>query len=224
MSIGIAIDTVTNVAASSSCQRSWRLAMIHAASGRNSATSSGTACGVSPSSSTEIGMPSCQASVEACAAEHVGLGAEREQRRGHHEQDRALARPVVERALPARVLLGLHRQRAAGDESGDACEAVQGEHERVAKQDVADVAERPRPDMAGQRQPRHVGRRVARDDVGRQQQAEADRRTRRAATGAATSTARRASGAASSGCPGCPGRGRSDWGPSPEEIGLGACA
>ena len=42
-STGAAIATVTNVAASSSCQSSRRLAIIQAASGRNSAISSGTA-------------------------------------------------------------------------------------------------------------------------------------------------------------------------------------
>ena len=43
--------TVTNVAASSCSHSPLRLAMIHAASGRNSATSSGTAWGRTPSSS-----------------------------------------------------------------------------------------------------------------------------------------------------------------------------
>ena len=49
--------------------------MIHAASGRKSAISSGSACGRRPSSSRRGRMPSWAASVDARAAEDVGLGA-----------------------------------------------------------------------------------------------------------------------------------------------------
>jgi hypothetical protein len=57
----MATATVTNVAASRSCQSPLRLAIIHAASGRKSATSSGTACGASASSRTPGVVPSWSA-------------------------------------------------------------------------------------------------------------------------------------------------------------------
>ena len=66
MRIGIAIATVTNVAASSSFQRLRRLAIVHAASGRKSANSSGQRVRQrAPSSSSAGEMSSCAESVEA---------------------------------------------------------------------------------------------------------------------------------------------------------------
>ena len=56
-SSGIAIAVVAIVAASNSSHAPRRLAIVHAASGRNTANSSGSACGVSTSSSV-IGVMS----------------------------------------------------------------------------------------------------------------------------------------------------------------------
>ena len=58
ISTGTAIATVTMVAASSSSHAWRREASVHAASGRNSAVSSGSACGSRPSSSTGGDSPS----------------------------------------------------------------------------------------------------------------------------------------------------------------------
>ena len=62
ISIGIATATVAKVAASRSSHSLRRLAIIHAASGRNSATSSGIACGRTVSTRTPGEIPSWSAS------------------------------------------------------------------------------------------------------------------------------------------------------------------
>ena len=173
--MGIARATVTNVAASSSSHAPRRDAIVHAAKGRNRPVSSGTACGRIPTTSS-VGRHAPVRRHRRCrTAQHVGLREQRERRRRDHERDGHRARLVVHPAPDAGVALGLQRQRAAGDEARDARHRVQGEHERVAEQDVSDGLHRrrhvdPRLDVV-----RRVGRREMRDDHDGRQQRGADR-------------------------------------------------
>ena len=69
-------------------------------------------------------------------AEDQRLCAQREHRRGDHERDRQPSTLLVDEPRETRVIAGLKRQRAAGDEPGDAGHRVQRQHERVARQDL----------------------------------------------------------------------------------------
>ena len=72
-------------------------------------------------------------------AQRVGLGAEREERRGRDEAHRDPARAVVDPAPDAVVALGDDRERGAGDEARHAGHRVQRQHEAVAVEDEAEV-------------------------------------------------------------------------------------
>ncbi len=146
---GTAIATVTNVAASRSFHAPRREAMVHAASGRNSAVSSGRACGSRPTISRAGDRCSSPARSDGAVAERVRLGAERERRRQDHEADRQRAGLVVDLAHDAAVALGDGGQRRPGHEAGDAGERVQREHQAVAVEDEAEVG--------GGRLVRHAG-------------------------------------------------------------------
>ena len=124
--------------AASSCSHSpLRLAMIQAASGRNSAISSGIAWGSTPSSSTRGRDAQEVRHAGERVPDHVGLRAQREGRRADHEGDREAPAVFVHPARDAVAVLRLQRQRAAGDEAGDARHRVQREHEQVAAQEAA---------------------------------------------------------------------------------------
>ena len=106
--------------------------MIHAASGRNSAVSSRIACGSRPEQQ-QAGRDVQEAGdAGERVPEHVGLRAQREGGGEHDEADRDAPAVFVDPARDAVVVLGLQRQRAAGDEARDAGHRVQGEHEQVA--------------------------------------------------------------------------------------------
>ena len=130
---GTAIATVTTVAASSCSHSPLRLAMIQAASGRNSAISSGIACGSTPSSRS----PGRDAQEVGDAGErvpdHVRLRAQREGGRAALRTRSRGARRARAPSARRRGVLRLQRQRAAGDEAGDAGHRVQREHEQVAR-------------------------------------------------------------------------------------------
>ena len=143
--IGIAIATVTNVAASSSFQPCGGSAIVHAASGRKSANSSGHRVRRrAPSSSSAGEMSSCADSVEAALPSAHACVVSENSVAAIDEADRQRAGLVVDPAPGAGVALGHLRQRRAGHEAGDAGEAVQREHEPVAVEDEAEVAERRR--------------------------------------------------------------------------------
>jgi hypothetical protein len=117
--------------------------MIHAASGRNSAISSGIACGQHAQQqqrgrdAQEVGHAGER------VPDHVRLRAQREGRWRHDERDRQAPAVLVHPARDAAVVLRLQRQRAAGDEAGDARHRVQREHEQVAAQDAQDFRQSP---------------------------------------------------------------------------------
>ena len=118
-----------------------RLARIHAASGRNSANSSGSACGQQRRAAAAPGRsPSCAESVDAPCAEREACVHEREERRGAHERDRQRRRPGRARRADSRGSARPRGQHAAGDEARDARQRVQREHERVAEARNADVS------------------------------------------------------------------------------------
>ena len=171
---GTAIATVTTVAASSSCQSSRRLAIIQAASGRNSANSSGSAWGSRARISLPGVMPSWAASAEASPPMHVGLGAEREEGGAHHEPDRERSGLLVHPPVEAAALRGRQRQRAAGHEARDAGQRVQRQHQRVADQDVHVVAEGGVDVVARDQVPRLVRRGELRHRVDGEQQRHRD--------------------------------------------------
>ena len=76
-STGTATATVTKVAASSSSQAPRRDASVQAASGRNSAVSSGSACGSRPSRSTSGEVPSCaETSAARCPSAYAWVASE----------------------------------------------------------------------------------------------------------------------------------------------------
>ena len=173
--IGIAIATVTKVAASSSFQAFLRAAIVQAASGRKSANSSGTACGARPRMQHRGRDVQPRREGRRGAAERPRLGGEREQRGGHDEADRQRAGLVVDPAPGAGVALGDLGQRRAGHEPGHAGEAVERQHEAVAVEDEAEVAERGVVGEAGEVDRGQVGRRVDGDDPRRAEQQRGDR-------------------------------------------------
>ena len=208
MSTGIARPTVTKVAASSSCQSSRRLAITQAASGRKSATSSGRAWGAGRAGAAHRHV-AAGGEVGRAEAERERLRDEREGGRGDDEGDRQRARPVVDPAVEPGVALGLDRERGAGDEPGDAGEAVQGEHERVAPQHLADDAEVRRTGEAREgRGERRIGRQLELRGPRRPRAAAPRWPARRPARGAAPARAPGSTRAAWSGCGPCPGRAR----------------
>ena len=88
------------------------------------------------SSSSAGAMRSWAASVEAPPPRTSAWVSEREGRRARRRRRSPRGRPCRwTRAPEAAVVLGLQRQRGAGDEAGDAGHRVQGQHERVAHDD-----------------------------------------------------------------------------------------
>ena len=154
--------TVTKVAASRSCQSWFRLAIIHAASGRNSATSSGSACGDSASSRIAGVGPELLGDRGSAAADDVGLGDQREACGADHEGDRERPGLLVHPAREPASLGGGLRQRAARDEAGDAGHGVERQHERISKEHLRVVVEAGRLGVAGN----HVSGGVGRGQLG----------------------------------------------------------
>jgi hypothetical protein len=111
--------------------------MIHAASGKKSATSSGSAWGASPTSRSG-GDAQLRAERRRSLAEDERLRNERERRGARDEGDRQRSRPLVDPARRAGAAAGLLGKRAARDEARHAGQRVEREHEAVAPEDVHD--------------------------------------------------------------------------------------
>ena len=192
---------------------SRRLAMIQAASGRNSARSSGTAWGRSVSSSTRLETSQLGRDVAAPPPEDVGLGQQREARRGDDEADRErTGGPWMRRQRPAwcSACSGSELPAMKPATQAIACSVSTSE---LRRDDPRDVARARRAVQARQQEVGGVGRRARRDDEDPEEQERGhDRRAGQPAAqhGPGCGVPGRP---ACAGCRRCPARGPGGWGP-----------